>query len=91
MAGSEVHIARYYYVRGAYLAAINRAQNVIIQYQGAPAVEEALFIVMKASERLGLDQQRSDAERVLLLNFPKTPLLTTGLKLDNRSWWEVWR
>jgi outer membrane protein assembly factor BamD len=91
MAGSEVHIARYYYVRGAFLAAINRAQNVIIQYQGAPAVEEALFIVMKASERLGLEQQRSDAERVLLLNFPKSPLLVTGLKLDNRSWWEVWR
>jgi len=91
MAGSEVHIARYYFIRGAYLAAINRAQGVILQYQGAPAIEEALFIIMKGSEQLGLDQQRADAERVLLLNFPKTPLLATGLKLDDRSWWEVWR
>ncbi len=91
MAGSEVHIARYYYTRGAYLAAVNRAQGVIQQYQTTPAVEEALFILMQAYEQLDMPEQRADAERVLRRNFPETKLFARGLKLDNRSWWEVWR
>lgn len=91
MAGSEVHIARYYYTRGAYLAAINRAQGVIQQYQTTPAVEEALFILMQGYDKLGMPEQRADAERVLRRNFPETTLFARGLKLDDRSWWEVWR
>jgi outer membrane protein assembly factor BamD len=91
MAGSEVHVARYYYTRGAYLAAINRAQGVIQQYQTTPAVEEALYILMLGYDKLGMTEQRADAERVLRRNFPDTTLFARGLKLDDRSWWEVWR
>jgi outer membrane protein assembly factor BamD len=91
MAGGEVHIARYYYARGAYLAAVNRAQGVVAQYQTTPAVEEALFILMLAYEKLGMEQQRADAERILRRNFPDSLLFAQGLKLDDRSWWEVWR
>lgn len=91
MAGGEVHIARYYYIRGAYVAAINRAQGVIKQYQTSPAVEEALFIMVKGYEKLGLQTQRDDAERILRTNFPDTTLFQRGLKIDDRSWWEVWR
>lgn len=91
MAGGEVHIARYYFRRGAYLAAINRAQGVVQQYQGAPAVEEALFIMVKSYEQLGLEELRADAERVMRLNFPDSKLYASGLQFDNRSWWQVWR
>jgi outer membrane protein assembly factor BamD len=91
MAGSEVHIARYYYIRGAYLAAINRAQSVVKQYQTSPAVEEALFVLVKSYEQLGLTVQRDDAERVLRTTFPVTKLFQQGLNLNDRSWWEVWR
>lgn len=91
MAGGEVHIARYYFARGAYLAAVNRAQGVVAQYQTTPAVEEALFIMMLSYDKLGMTQQRADAERILRRNFPDSTLFAQGLKLDNRSWWEVWR
>ncbi len=91
MAGGEVHIARYYFRRGAFLAAINRAQGVVQQYQGAPAVEEALYIMMKGYEMLGLEELRADAERVMRLNFPDSKLYATGLRFDDRSWWQVWR
>ena len=91
MAGGEVHIARYYFNRGAYLAAINRAQAVVAQFQGAPAVEEALFILVKGYEKLGMKDLQADAERVLRMNFPETKLFARGLQLDDRSWWEVWR
>lgn len=91
MAGGEVHIARYYYNRGAFLAAVNRAQSVVAQYQGAPAVEEALFIMMKSYERLGLQELRGDAERILRRNFPDSELPAKGLQFADRSWWQVWR
>lgn len=91
MAGGEVHIARYYFTRGAYVGAINRARNVVETYQTSPAVEEALFIMILSYEKLGLEEQRAATERVLRLNFPQSPLFERGLKLSDRSWWEVWR
>jgi outer membrane protein assembly factor BamD len=91
MAGGEVHIARYYFVRGAYLAAINRAQSVVAQYPEAPAVEEALFIMIQGYDKLGLKELRADVERVLRANFPDTQLFATGLRLNDKSWWQVWR
>jgi outer membrane protein assembly factor BamD len=91
MAGGEVHIARFYFSRGAYLAAINRAQAVVQLYRTTPAVEDALFIMMKGYERLGLQEQRADAERVLRRNFPDSTLFERGISRDDRSWWQVWR
>jgi outer membrane protein assembly factor BamD len=91
MASGEVHIARYYYLRGAYVAAANRAQSVIRQYQQTPAVEEALYLLTMAYDRLGMPDLKSDAESVLKLNFPQSEFLTEGLPQQNRSWWQVWR
>ena len=50
----EVHVARYYFRRGAYLAAVNRAQGVVKDYTDAPAIEEALFIMARCYDALGL-------------------------------------
>ena len=54
MASHEVHVARYYMKRGAYLAAVNRAQYALKNYPQAPAIEEALFIMVKGYDQLGL-------------------------------------
>lgn len=91
MASGEVHIARYYYQRGAFVASANRAQNAVRLYPQAPAIEEALFILMKSYEKLGLEDQRKDAERVLRMNFPKSELFERGIAKDDRRWWQVWR
>lgn len=91
MASGEVHIARYYYTRGAYVAAINRAQGAIAEYPRAPAIEEALYIAMQAYERLGMQDHRADTERVLKANFPRSEFLARGFKTDDRRWWQVWR
>ena len=45
MANGEMHIARYYYRRGAFVAAANRAQNVVKQYRDSPVVEDAFAFV----------------------------------------------
>ncbi|MGD9943900.1 MAG: outer membrane protein assembly factor BamD [Burkholderiaceae bacterium] len=91
MAQGEVHVARYYFRRGAFIAAANRAQGVVRQYQRSPAVEEALYLMVRSYERLGLNDLRDDAERVLRSNFPDSQLLARGYPEDSRRWWQVWR
>ena len=90
LAQSEVHVARYYYERGAYLAAINRAQTAIRDYSGVPAIEEALFILVKSYDALGMTDLRDDSQRVLTKNYPQTPYLSQGFKPQNSPWWKIW-
>lgn len=90
LAQYEVHVARYYYSRGAYVAAINRAQVAISDYQGVPALEEALFIIVKSYDALGMTQLRDDAKRVLEKNYPRSEYLTRGFKAKSDPWWKVW-
>lgn len=72
LATHEVHVARYYMKRGAYVAAVNRAQYVLTNYPQAPALEEALVIMVRAYDALGIPDLRDDAKRVLRRNFPNS-------------------
>lgn len=88
LAAYEVHVARYYFRRGAYVAAVNRAQQAVKDFQQSPAAEEALFIMVQAYDRLGLEQLRDDAERVLRKSFPQTTFSANSLNGKQRSWWQ---
>jgi outer membrane protein assembly factor BamD len=90
LAAYEIHVARYYYRRGAYVAAANRAQQAIKDYPQTPSIEEALFIMAQSYERLELPQLRDDAERVLKQNFPGSRFLNEGLAGPKKPWWQVW-
>ncbi|MCX7238067.1 outer membrane protein assembly factor BamD [Polynucleobacter sp.] len=91
LAEADVIVARYYYQRGAYLAAANRAQLVIRDYDRAPAVEEALYILTKSYEKLGMTQLSNDSARVFKLNFPDSEMMLTGQRVKKeRSWWQFW-
>lgn len=90
LASYEVHVARYYFRRGAYLAAANRAQHALTEYPQAPALEEALYIMAVSYDRLGLKELRDDADRVLKKNFPNSRLLKDGVRLPERAWWQFW-
>ena len=90
LAQYEVHVARYYFERGAYVAAISRAQNALTDYQGVPALEEALFILMRSYDALGLEQLRDDARRVLASNYPNSEYLTRGFRSAQGPWWRIW-
>jgi len=92
LASYEVHVARYYLRRGAYVAAANRAQQAVAEYQQTPAVEEALFILVQSYEKLELPKLRDDAERVLRQNFPTSAYLDGSANLGPRekTWWRFW-
>ncbi|HYO27768.1 MAG TPA: outer membrane protein assembly factor BamD [Azonexus sp.] len=89
LASHEVHVARYYLNRGAYVAAANRAQYEIKTYPTAPATEEAMYILVLAYEKLGMTDLREDADRVMRKNFPDSKLYTEGLE-SRKRWWHLW-
>jgi len=70
LAAHEVHVARWYIRRGAYVAAVNRAQFALKNYPEAPAQEEALLIMIRAYDALGMKDLADDTERILRKNFP---------------------
>ncbi len=90
LAAHEVHVARYYYKRGAYVAAANRGKHVMQHYNQAPALEEALAIMASSYDKLGLADLRDDARRVLKQNFPDSAWLKGDGGLKSTPWWKFW-
>jgi outer membrane protein assembly factor BamD len=90
LAQYEVHVARYYYNRGAYVAAINRAQSAITDYKNVPALEEALFILLRSYDALGMTQLAADTRRVMETNYPRSEYLARGFKKADEPWWKLW-
>jgi outer membrane protein assembly factor BamD len=90
LARSDVHVARFYFQRGAYVAAINRAQTTVQEFRDVPAVEEALFIMVQSYDRLGLTQLRDDTKRVLETTYPNSPYLYPERAATKKSWWKLW-
>ena len=89
MAAYEVHVANYYYRRGAYLAALNRAQSAVTQFSEATAREEALFIMIRSYDKLGMFDLRDDTQRVFQKNYPDSRFLNPNAKGD-APWWKFW-
>lgn len=89
MASQEVNVAYYYYKRGAYIAALNRAQFAIKTYPQTPAVEEAMFIIVSAYDKLEMNDLRDDADRIMHKNFPNSRYYKDGLNRKT-AWWKLW-
>lgn len=87
LASHEVHVARYYLKRGAYVASVNRVQYSLKTYPQAPANEEGLAIMVAAYDALGMPQLRDDAKRILEKNFPESKHVAKG---KSGAWWQIW-
>jgi outer membrane protein assembly factor BamD len=87
---NEVQVARYYMKRGGYVAAANRAQYALKEYPQTPATEEALFIMMKAYDALGMTDLRDDAHRVMKKNFPDSRFFADSTGESGEPWWRFW-
>ena len=88
LAQYEVHVANYYYSRKAYIAAINRAQQAITDFQEAPALEEAMLIIVESYDAMGMTDLRNDATRVLEKSFPNSASAKEAK--GTKSWWKLW-
>ena len=90
LASHDTHVAKYYYRRGAYIAAANRAQQAIKKYPNAPATQEALILMIRSYDALGLKELRDDSIRVFKQNFPKLDYVSYSLETET-PWWKLWR
>lgn len=70
LATYEMHVARYYVKREAWVAAANRGRYVIENYQETPAVPDALSVMVLAYNELGMTDLAADSQAVLDANFP---------------------
>ena len=91
LARYEVHVANYYFLRGAYLASANRGRYVVENFQRTPAVPDALAVMVQAYTLLGMDDLANDALIALRLNYPTHPALDANGNLvlnvkQERSW-----
>ncbi|HQR54363.1 MAG TPA: outer membrane protein assembly factor BamD [Burkholderiaceae bacterium] len=75
LAKAELLAANFYYVRKGYIAAIQRAQIVVRDFQTSPAAEDALILMAKSYQALEMPDLQADVERVLAVNFPESPYL----------------
>jgi outer membrane protein assembly factor BamD len=84
LADYEVAVASYYLDRGAYVGAINRCKYALENYDGAPAIREALIVMVDAYKKLDMPDLSANAAKVLGENFPGP--------VDTRkeSWWKWW-
>ena len=90
LARHEIHVARYYLSRGAFLAAANRAQDAIIRFPNSPIHREALEVMIEAYDRMNLPELRDDARKVLAKNFPADRMAQQG-ENRNKPWWKFWQ
>jgi outer membrane protein assembly factor BamD len=87
LARHELNVARYYLKRGAWLGAVNRAQDILVRFPGSPSRRDALVILVEGYDRMGLASLRDDAKKVLALNYPGDKMGEEG---RNRESWFRW-
>ena len=90
LAQHELHVARYYMNRTAYLAALNRAKYVLEYYPNSSSVEEALVISISAYDYMDLNDLKADTLRILQTNYPQNPMVLGKVSNDERVWWKFW-
>ena len=99
LARYEIHVAGYYLRRGAHVAAANRAKDVLRDYPQTPATLDALKIMVRAYDAMGMNDLRDDAQRVLDKNSAKggealaarQPASGLPEPQGEKSWWQFWK
>ena len=68
IAKHQYEVAQYYYGRKAYVAAVNRASDVVKHYQGAPIVPKALVLMQKSYVALNLAGPARTVQQIIDYN-----------------------
>lgn len=90
LAMHEMHVARYYMQRKAYVAAVNRSRYVLETYPNSSSVEDALVTQISAYDAMELTDLKNDTLRILKTNYPENPMVTGKINEDEKVWWKFW-
>lgn len=94
LARYEIHVASFYLRRGAYVAAANRAKDVLADYPQTPSTRDALQIMVQAYDAMGMKELRDDAQRVLKQNIARNNVTAPAVRpspQNEKSWWQFWK
>ena len=94
LARYDIHVASYYLRRGAYVAAANRAKDVLIDYPQTPATRDALQVMVQAYDAMGMKELRDDAQRVLDQNLARDKATAPAVRpspMNEKPWWQFWK
>ena len=69
-AEKDVGIAKFYYERKAYVAAANRANDVVVHYDRSPWVIPALTIMVRSYRKLGLTDMANNTLKIFQASYP---------------------
>lgn len=79
----EMEVGRYYLKNKNYLAALNRFDTVVKNYQTTAHIEEALYREVEIYTALGLSKEAEKMRAVLEYNYPKNKWTAKAQKLLN--------
>src|SRR6056300_1056608 len=85
----DLHVARYYMKRRAYVAALNRAKNVYTSYPDSIHVKEALVIQYIAYKELKLKDLEMSTKKIIDHNYPNSAI-SQNFNDESKKWWKFW-
>lgn len=91
LSAQEIHIASFYMKKNAYLAALNRAQNVLRDYPNSVYTEEALAILMAVHKKMGNQTLYDEQYAQLQQRFPQSRYLKEAWQPTDKPWWSFWK
>jgi outer membrane protein assembly factor BamD len=89
LARAQLNVAEFYLNRGAYVAASNRAKDIVEKYQRTPEAGDALAVMVISYKALSEDKLAADAERVLQMNYPEHPYFKGHWPPQSHWWWRM--
>jgi outer membrane protein assembly factor BamD len=88
LADYEIAVARYYVDRGAYVAAAQRAKVAIEEFDGSPAVREALEIMVYCYDQMELKELAAHTRAMYRNNFEGEVGENKGPA--KKKWYKLW-
>ena len=89
LADYEIAVARYYVNRGAFVAAAQRAKTTVEEFDGSPAVREALEILVLCYEKMELKELAAQTRAMYRANFEGEVGEGKGAG-EKRKWYKLW-
>jgi len=91
LADYEIAVARYYVNRGAYVAAAQRAKVAIEEFDGSPAVREALEIMVYCYDKMDLKELAAQTRSMYRNNYDGEIGEGRHNKgVEKKKWYKLW-
>lgn len=84
LARYEIHVANYYFKRGAYVAAVGRGRYVLENFPQTPAIPDALAVQVQGYRLMNMNAQADEMLEILRSNYPEYPALNSAGQFNDR-------